>query len=248
MFALDGEALVYLDGATGAERVRIEDISQGQNSYRPLASACWVDGAVQYRWDDFSTGIGENHYFSFDPATGVSAELTKGEWERLERSLHPTQEEPETMDGNELHGFLVDGDGWRWYREGEELVFLRRGEERRLKTDSDPVDIKWGNVLFLEGADFSKTYMTMDGKTLVHYPEGLSNAYDVKGCDWVTGEKYLCFPAERGYDYYDANGEFLAHSPLPATLVGGMFHTGNGLRTFDGEWVFRYPLPLGEWD
>lgn len=248
IFAIDGDALVYLDGATGKEHVRIKGFPLDE-WHSVLYSAYWQDGDVLYSWDDYSSGVGMPNYFRFDTASGVSVKLTRSEWDALEQARHPaTTEEPKTIDGKELNSFLVGGDGWRWYRDGGELVFLREGEARRLKTDADPVEVKWGQVLFLQDANGGTTYMTMDGKVLAYYPVRNPNAWDVKGYDAVTGERYLRLPAERGYDYYNESGTYLASCPTEATLAGGLFHVGNGLRALSGEWVFRYPLAEGEWD
>jgi hypothetical protein len=222
LFVLDGDALVYLDGATGGERIRVA-LEGDEQAYSALASARWADSEVLY-------------------SLGTHAP--------------PSDHPPEMADGHELHGFLAGGEGWRWYRDGTELVFLREGEKRRLKTDVDPAEVMWGQILFLDRGDGGIIYMTMDGKVLADYPM-MRMAYDVKGYDQVTGEKFVYLPTDQGYDFYDGMGEKLLSVTAPARsdnvlLAGGLVQvntsTASTLYNRLGEVVFRYPLAPGEQD
>lgn len=219
LFVLDGNALVYLDGATGGERVRIALEGDQSQAFSALSMAHWVDGKVLYS---------------------------------PEMHTPPSDHPPEMVDGHELHGFLTGGDGWRWYRDGAELVFLRDGEERRLKSEIDPVEVMWGQVLFFpDGEDRGILYRTMDGVLLSDRPV-TEMAYDVKGYDWVTGEKYLCLPTDQGYDFYDGMGGKLSSVTATARsdnvlLAGGLVQvntsTASTLYNRLGEVAFRYLLP-----
>jgi len=259
LFALDGDALVYLDGTTGGERVRIALGGDQSQAFSTLSMVRWVDGKVLYSHEEVSEdGVFKSRYFRFDPATGRSEELSPARWDELyPQPIPPSQPaEAGTVDGSELHGFLAGGEGWRWYRDGTELVFLREGEERRLKTDVDPAEVMWGQILFLNRGDGGINYMTMDGKMLAQYPV-IRMAYDVKGYDWVTGEKCVCLPTDQGYDFYDGMGEKLSSVTAPARsdnvmLAGGLVQvntsTASTLYTRLGKIVFRYPLAPGEQD
>lgn len=77
-------------------------------------------------------------------------------------------------------------------------------------------------------------------------------------CDKVTGEKYLYIHDGENRGIYDQFGGLVTTLPpqriggTDLRLTGGMLQTtaswGSGLQKLDGSWVFRYPLPIGEWD
>lgn len=197
LFVGHGSAMVYLDGATGEERLRIDDMPQ-ENFWYAMLTAVWRDGMVTY-----ADGDG---FIAVNVATG-------------ERTNISTEE----------------GQALRWGdAEGE--------------IDLD--DFVWCNVRFRRG-ETGVSVSRADGTVLA---ENLLDVYDLQGYNKTTGEKYARLPNGQELDFYDEDGALFATVPAVGnpTPVGDLFYvvtnTYSGLCTPAGDWIFRYPLPAGEWD
>lgn len=200
LFVLDGGALVYLDGATGDERLRVEDILS-DNLWDALFSAFWKDGKAYYQAEGFG-----GDYIAVDAATGTRTELT--------------------------------------WKEGEVLRLAGRDSV-------NPERLAWGGITFTEDGSGLRA-IGPDGTVLPM--DSTSDWYEYRGCNAATGEKYAALPNGEMLDFYNEQGDHFATLPMDwnPRPAGGLFYTVtniySGLRTADGEWVFRYPLSIGEWD
>lgn len=207
LFVLDGDALVYLDGADGKERFRLEGLPRDE-LWSILYTAMWHEGTV---------------YFSYAEGPSQAVDAQTGMWKPI------TQEKYEAI---------------RQIYQNQEF---------------NPDDFLWGELRFRQ-TEGDLTIFTADGSALVKGDDLLRYGYLERGYDWVTGESYLRVPTKEGHVFYDQRGKRLALLParLPGdgtsrvTLAGGCFlieeQSFAGLREFDGDWIFRYPLPTGEWD
>lgn len=238
LFVLDGDALVYLDGASGQELLRLAELPGRMTPHDALWRASWSQGTATLRT---SGTLG----WQIDAATLEAREVDHLPPERNDFDQPPR-----------LTGVGAAGEGeWGWYRDGEDVVFLRGTETHTLRTDADPTGLLWGRVLVLDRPEGDGVLATLDGAVLQDPLSG--PAFDeLLGFDRVTGAPYFRVRRGRRVDFYDERGALLASSPCApnetAELAGDRFLvTGPGhctLLTQDGTVLFRWLLPIAEWD
>lgn len=179
-----------------------------------------------------------------------------GQWQGMtvlavydSRTLEPLEDSP--LLGRQVQPILV-GDFWCWCREGENLLFFRRDEAVAFPWPEDPGDVMWGRVAVFHGEE-GTDLVTLDGTVLAR---NLKDVYSVHGFDRVTGEAYICIRDGWSLLFYDENGKlkrtFAAAPSENGILANGLLLvTGAdraGLRNEAGDWLFRWMLPVGEWD
>lgn len=147
---------------------------------------------------------------------------------------------------------VSSGDMWYWCREGENVLFFRGNEVYTLVWPVGTCDTLWGRVALFRGEQGS-SIVTLDGTVLAR--DLPSNDIAVLH-DRVTGDAYLRVREGRSLRFYGKDG-VLRHTFPAAPAESGILANGallvtgadsSGLRNEAGEWLFRYPLPVGEWD
>lgn len=199
LFVVDGTVLVYVDGATGTERLRIEDISE-DNLWEAMWTSFWREDTAYFSYD-YSNG-----YIAINAATGERTELSR-----------------------------------------EKAEAIRDAGRQELNPDR----FNWGDVLFTQEEN-GLTVTTADGTVLE--VDQHSSWYRLRGYNAATHKKYAALPSGGNVNFYDETGSHFATLPASwdPTPIGDLFYvvtgTYSGLRTLNGDWTFRYPLPTGEWD
>lgn len=160
IFALDGTALVYLDGSSGRELFREEQPEDG-NVWALLSSSRWLDGVVYYSVN--------GEYVATDPLTGVKTPVSEAEMEILMADRQP-REAP-------VEGYWacdkVTGTPYIYTGEGD--VHSLYNEDGSLIT---AITIRggWGTWLRLTGgmlqitAPWGSGLQTLDGNWIFRYP------------------------------------------------------------------------------
>ena len=146
---------------------------------------------------------------------------------------------------------------WCWYSDGDETVFVRGREKYTVDVPGDPSSVEGRVAVFSdyegEGTEYLVDIFT--GSTMTQYDSSLS-FYTFYSYDMATGKLYYMSDTGREIKFFNENCEAMAalpHSPSESiSLAGGMFFTTSAsqvtLRRTDGDIIFRYLLPSGQWD
>lgn len=160
IFALNGSALVYLDGSSGKERFR-EERSGEEYPWELLYTSHWLDGMVYYMADEA--------YMATDPATGAKIPVSEAEMEALMADRQP--EEPP------VEGF------WTCDKvTGTRYIYSSKGDVHGLYDEDGgliaAVTLRggWGSWLRLTGgmlqitAPWGSGLQDLDGNWIFRYP------------------------------------------------------------------------------
>ena len=147
------------------------------------------------------------------------------------------------------------GSGWCWYIDGEDTVFIQGARTVRVTVPGRPSAIMGAMALFSDYEDDNKQYL-VNLNTGGVLSEGLLYVNSFYSYDMATGELYYITDTGRETRLFDENGDIIAaasHAPSERVALAGdmLFITGDSqviLRHIEGDTVFRYILPAGEWD
>ena len=309
IFLLDGDQLVYLDGKTGEETMRVSNIPSeigpsmalwgaGWHGDRPYIRnygtlGWWIDPStgeltyteelppadrlvngkyVSYDYDSYTYTVYDESGSSLLSAGGIARvtwdrgdqfmvyDYTPDGWQQgyLVKEVYDaaTMESVESpIIGKYAHWPSGIPNGWTWYYDGDDTVFVQGDEVLRVTAPGTPQTV-WGRVALFSSYDNntgSQTLVSLDNGLIA---DNILYTGDCHSYDLATGELYFRADDGRQVQIFDSAGQSLCtirRSPSESvSLAGGLvLITGDSrviLRDLQGNIVFRYILSSGEWD